>query len=357
MKKLFIIDGAMRPAKNELVEYIKKLERNRVGDVKSSACIVPKFCDSNGPEHYEEDQDYIKDVNLASAISDDEKQWITYSYSGRLYGIKKTVLDCCINEHENVFLIVRNTELVFELKEKYSRYHIPLKVVTVYIYSDKEAISNEYKEQDGIDLNERKKRLDKADRDYENAMAVDENYDETIIYTHKDGRGSASLAVKIKALISKYKNVIEPSSMFFIHSYKDPIVAREKYETLVQAAQEAFNKEKVECISLINGKGSYKIGDTVWEMIEKNDYIICDITSFDHKKGVSPNIWLELGYALCIMKKRNIKVGKKLIIVKQGDGIESLPADIRDFNIIMYNSNEDFKVKLIDQLKDLSQRV
>ena len=124
---------------------------------------------------------------------------------------------------------------------------------------------------------------------------------------------------------------------------------------LLQAAQSAFGMSEVDCKSLINGKGSYKIGDTVWEMIEKNDYIVCDITPPSGKEDVSPNVWLELGYALSIMKKRNIKVGQKLLITKEGDNVGNLPTDIRDFNIITYSSNDDFKEKLIDQLKGLSQ--
>jgi hypothetical protein len=369
MKKLFIIDGAMRPAKNELVRYLTTRESNLSGDHQSSVCMARKLCTKDGGA----DQDYTLQADLVNLISTNEKNWISYKYEGAIYAIEKEKLDDLINKHENVFLIVRNTELVFELKNRYERHTTPVKVVAVYIYSDKKAIEDSYKteaKQGDISIEVRKNRLESSDSDYENAMASGYSYDETLIYTKKDGIGSASLATKISSLIHRYKNIIEPYSIFFIQSFNnEDNNATNMYKNLQEAAKIAFGKEyRDECIGLIKGRGSYKIGETVWGMIDCSDFLVCDITP-DRCKDcatpeiadksnlrVSPNIWLELGYTLCEMKTRNVKIGKKLLLTcKQTDSskIPSLPTDISDVNVITYKNHEDFVEQVSTHLKDL----
>jgi hypothetical protein len=259
------------------------------------------------------------------------------------------------------------------MKKKYEHHTIPVKVITVYIYSDKKAIEDYYDtgiKQGGITLEERNNRLERSDIDYENAMALSDNYDETLIYTKKDERGSASLAVKINALIYKYKNIIEPFSIFFIQSFNnEDNNATNMYNSLQEAAKIAFGNEyRDECISLIKGRGSYKIDETVWEIIDRSDFIVCDITPdrcincvnpevIDRSNlRVSPNIWLELGYTLCEMMTRNVKIGEKLLITykkTEGNKILSLPTDISDLNVITYEDNEDFIQQVKTHLEDL----
>jgi hypothetical protein len=369
MRKLFIIDGAMRPAKNELVRHLFKLEKNLSGGQRASVCLAGKLCTKDGGK----DQDYTHEENLEKLIAGNEERWISYTYEEEIYALEKEKLDELIKKHENIFLIVRNTDLVFELKRKYERHTIPVKVITVYIYSDKKAIEDSYKtesKQGGISEDERKNRLKLSDDDYESAMASDYSYDETLIYTKKDGIGSASLAVKINSLIHKYENIIEPYSIFFIQSFSDDDNnATNMYKNLQEAAKIAFKNEyRDECIGLIKGRGSYMIGETIWEMIDSSDFIVCDITP-DRCKDcaipetadrsnlrVSPNIWLELGYTLFAMKSRNIKIGKKLLVTyKQTDGskIPLLPTDICDVNVITYKNNKDFVKQVSTHLGDL----
>lgn len=363
MKKLFIIDGAMRPAKNELVKHLLSLERNLAGGGYSKIGLVKKLCTKDGGAQ----QDYVQDAGLKNKISGHESEWISYEYGTDdkkdIYGVKKEDLERCILNHECTFLIIRNTELVFELKEKYSHFSTPVKVITVYIYSDKKEIADSYNKTDGVNpavpYEERKNKLLRADADYENAMALRDKYDETIIYSKQNGTGSASLAVKINSLIKKYENAIEPYSVFFIHPYhKGSGRAEELYECLKSSVKRAFNHSETDCISLINAKGSYKIGDTVWKKIETSDYIICDISSdckCKKRRCVSANIWLELGYALCIMHKRNILIGNNLIITCQRDNWNgnNLPTDICDINIVYYKDLDDFKSKLYEHLIEL----
>jgi hypothetical protein len=368
MKKLFIIDGAMRPAKNELVRHLTKLEKNLVGGKGSSVCLARKLCTKDGGE----DQDYTQEENLVNIIAEDEEKWIAYTYEGNTYALKKEKLDDLIKKHDNTFLIARNTDLVFDLKNNYERHTIPVKVVVVYIYSDKKAIDDYYNKERELTLEERKKRLANSDADYENAMASSESYDETMIYTKKDESGIASLAMKINSLIKKYKNIIEPFSIFFIQSFNnEENNAVNMYENLQKAAKKAFGDEyRDDCIGLIEGRGSYKISEAIWEMIDRSDFIVCDITpdrcqncatpevADKSNLSVSPNIWIELGYTLCVMKTRNVKTGKKLIVTcKQEESSEklSLPTDISDINVITYKNNKDFVRQVSTHLTDLKK--
>jgi len=369
MKKLFIVDGPMRPAKNELVRYLSKLEKNLSGGSDfPNVCLARKYSTKDGGK----DQDYVQNNDLAKTIDSDKAQWISYFYDNHTYGLKKECLDELIGQHENVFLLVRSTELVSELKQKYSTHILPVKVVTVYVYSDKKTIEDLYnnvpeseRPDPEVTLEQRQERLENADNDYENAMAIHDKYDETIIYNKKDGRGSASLAVKINALISKYKNTIKPYSIFFIHSFSNEVNnAKTLYEQLEKAVKEAFGIDcSSVCISLINGKGSYKIGDTIWEALETNDYIICDITpdrrlGCEASIGTSPNIWIELGYALCVMRSRKIRIGQRLIVTcKNNDNIPiKIPTDISDLNIVYYKDYDEFPQKIADHLKELNAK-
>ncbi|MDR0307300.1 MAG: hypothetical protein LBI42_10760 [Chitinispirillales bacterium] len=362
MKKLFIVDGAMRPAKNELVRHLTKLEKNLSGGHFSNVCLARKYSTKDGGI----DQDYEQKENLETIIDNDKRQYISYTYENSTYGLEKKYLDDLIERHENVFLLIGSTELVFELKQKYSKHNFPVKVVTVYVYSDKKTIEDSYKcqesNQPSVPLPERQKRLEKADNDYENAMAMLDQYDETIIYNKKDGCGSGSLAIKINALIAKYRNTIKPYSIFLIHSFCNEVNnAGEIYRQLQKAAEGAFGDEcSTVCTSLINGKGSYKIGDTIWDALETNDYIICDITpdrrlGCDASIGTSPNIWIELGYALCVMRSRNIKIGQRLIITcKTNESVKiKKPTDINDLNIVYYKDYDEFSIKIAEHLKKL----
>lgn len=348
MKKLFIVDGAMRPAKNELVRCLIDLEKVLSGGTESSCILARKYSTKND----EADQDYTHREDLENEILKDKKMWISYSYENNLYGIRKSELDNYIINHENTFLIVRNTKLISELKQKYSKDdQLLVKVITIYLYSDKKTIESYYSNVNNtseITLEQRKSRLEKADADYENAAASDMEYDETIIYSKENGTGTSSLSTKIHALIKKYNSLYEPYSLFFIHSYKDKI-ANNLYDALRDVTNAVFSKSRVKYLSLLDGKGSYPIDQTVFECIEKSDFVICDIS----KANISPNIWLELGYALAIINQRNFKVGSKLLIVANINDLKkvNIASDISNYNIIKYTNTDNFKKQLIDHLQ------
>ena len=202
--------------------------------------------------------------------------------------IEREKLDKSLDEHENTFLIVRSTELIAELKKKYEVRGY--KVIPVYIYSDKKTIAEAYatKYQDvdsamsdaSVSLPDRTERLQKADSDYENAMAEASNiYDEVLIYSEKDAVGSASMRTKLYGLIKKYNDVLETNSIFVIHSYRNINDANSLFETIKSSAEEYLGQPKPMVDSLLYGTGSYLISETVYEAIEKSDFIICDISS------------------------------------------------------------------------------
>lgn len=343
MKKLFLIDGAMRPAKNELVKCLEEFESVLSGDKESSYVLARKV----STKVDEVDQDYIHQENLREDVSNSKKEYISYEYENNLYAIKKSDLDDYIFNHENTFLIVRSTLLISELKEKYTNNDkLFVKVISVYIYSDKKTIESYYnnsKDDSGITLKERQKRLKKADEDFENAIAGNEIYDEIIIYSKENGTGNSSLSNKIKSLVNKYNSSFEPYSFFFIHSYKDKN-AKKLYNALKKVTEERFKNSNINSLSLINGKWSYAIDLTVFEHIEKSDIIICDIT----KANISPNVWLELGYAFSVIRSRKIKIGARLIIIAKEKDFKKIrkASDISNYNVIFYKDINDFISKI-----------
>lgn len=115
--------------------------------------------------------------------------------------------------------------------------------------------------------------------------------------------------------------------------------------------------------SLLYGTGSYLISETVYEAIEKSDFIICDISSDrcnDCKKpealtqGVSANIWIELGYALATLRNRRVLTANRLALIRKinSSGTETianelrLPADVQGYNVMQYQDENELKGKL-----------
>lgn len=374
MKKLFLIDGAMRPAKTEIVKYLEELSNNHHGGEPSKNFLLHKFSTrekgSNEFTDFETDKELVEKIKQDCA--DKKFSWISYQYAKHTYAIEKEKLDKSLDEHENTFLIIRSTELIAELKKKYEVRGY--KVIPVYIYSDKKTIAEAYaiKYQDVdsamsdafVSLPDRTERLQKADSDYENAMAEASNiYDEVLIYSEKDAVGSASMRTKLYGLIKKYNDVLETNSIFVIHSYRNINDANSLFETIKSSAEEYLGQPKPMVDSLLYGTGSYLISETVYEAIEKSDFIICDISSDrcnDCKKpealtqGVSANIWIELGYALATLRNRRVLTANRLALIRKinSSGTETianelrLPADVQGYNVMQYQDENELKGKL-----------
>ncbi len=122
MGNLFIIDGASGVWKTDLVEYvsnylidstlIKKLTTRRLRKNETSTKLDLKFITENEFETISPDYQYL--------------------YNGKKYGVMDRDIKEALSKFVNVFLIVRNIEIINKLKRKY----INCKLTTVFIYTD-----------------------------------------------------------------------------------------------------------------------------------------------------------------------------------------------------------------------------
>lgn len=363
----------MRPAKTEIVKYLEELSNNHHGGEPSKNFLLHKYStrekEDNEFTDFETDKELVEKIN--SDCEEKKFSYISYQYAKHTYAVEKEKLENSLEEHENTFIIIRSTELIAELKKKYEV--LGYKVIPVYIYSDKKTINEAYdtKNQNtsvvsdtSVTLSDRTERLQKADSDYENAMAEASNiYDEVLIYSEKDAVGSASIRTKLYGLIKKYNDILETNSIFVIHSYKNINEANSLFETIKNSAKQYLGQPKPMVDSLLYGTGSYLISETVYEAIEKSDYLICDISqdrcndcerTDSLTQGVSANIWIELGYALATLRNRRVLTANRLALIRKINSNDQktvdkelkLPADVQGYNIMQYNDWSDLTNKL-----------
>lgn len=162
MKKLFLVDGAAGTVKSDLIRFINTV-------LSPNSIIVTKY--TTRPKRK---NDELVDLKF---ISEEEFKLIEHEcfhylygkeddgYGKFYYGIMKSKLEEAIQNYENIFVIVRNTKVIKEIKENYK---FTLKIIHIFIYSDR-LCTRERLEKEGElvdDINSRMKRLDQVWMDY-----------------------------------------------------------------------------------------------------------------------------------------------------------------------------------------------
>ena len=127
MKNLFIIDGAAGTGKSEILKYLLR-ENLMVG--------IMKKITTRDKRDEEKDNDYILDLEFDKQKfynSYNDPDFYHYVYGNVQYGFFKSDLEKALLNHNNVFIIIRNNNLVEKLKADFSN----IRVILVYIISDK----------------------------------------------------------------------------------------------------------------------------------------------------------------------------------------------------------------------------
>lgn len=122
MKNLFLIDGATSVWKADLTSYVSNYLINSV--------ILKKFStrqlrENEKPEKL--DLKFVAETEFFSINPDYQ-----YVYNGHKYGFLKRDLDKALANYDNVFLIIRNPEIINRLRKEYTSCNI----TTVFIYTD-----------------------------------------------------------------------------------------------------------------------------------------------------------------------------------------------------------------------------
>ena len=156
-----------------MLEYINSPSHSR------KATIIKKI--TNRSKRKEE---ITKDVvNDLSFVSDAEFQshkkdsgFLNYQFDKHQYGFHKEVLDEALKKHDNVFIIVRNLSLLEDLEKHYP----DIRIVSVFIYSDKIQITQRLK-REGYDKQAIDFRVGRFEQHWATYLKHSSFYDEIII--------------------------------------------------------------------------------------------------------------------------------------------------------------------------------
>lgn len=120
MSNLILIDGTSGIWKDDLVSYI-------TDTLVDSILIMKKTTRSKRDEDQRIDLQFVSREEFSQCNYE-----YTYKYNKELYGFSKTELENALLKYKNIFLIVRNVDVIRHLCNDYSNNNI----IKVFIYTD-----------------------------------------------------------------------------------------------------------------------------------------------------------------------------------------------------------------------------
>jgi len=254
-----------------------------------------------------------------------------YRYSGKKYGFHRKNLIDALTKHDNVFVIIRDANLIMKIEKEYSY----INVVPMYIYTDRDLIKKrleKLKEQKKLtqnDIDLRLERLNLAFNDYVRHPSI---YSEVII----NNATMSDFHRIIDITISKYKNMpqIDEKLVFLLMSFNINNPNLQDYSDAIKRAVLKADST-LTCINLDDvQRGAYEISSEAKSQIRRCRIAIVDITEN------RPNVYYELGYVHgiakdCILTCHNkdkphfYPAGHKIIFYKNASELEKvLPNEI-----------------------------
>jgi len=169
MKNLFIIDGAAGTGKSDLLKYLAK-EKQGVGIMKK--ITTRDMRDEEKVSDYTLDLEFDKQKFYDSCNDSD---FYHYVYGNVQYGFFKPDLEMALSSYNNVFIIIRNNNLVKKLKEDFPN----IKIILVSVQSDTEEVEKRLKK---LNYNEQKInfRLERNNIALNDYQKHSEDYDEIL---------------------------------------------------------------------------------------------------------------------------------------------------------------------------------
>ena len=323
MKNLFLIDGASGTGKTYLIKYIDEF--------KSDRGLVKKYS-TRAERAYERSEDWKLDLIFVSEDEfDDLKLDYQYRYAGNRYGFSKKDLNDALTNNTNVFVIVRNTDLIRRLQKEF--YFI--NVVTIFVYADQDLIKKrlfKLKEEGTLteqDINLRLTRLGIAFRDYLNHPEI---YSDVII----NNASESDFQRLIETTLLKYRRApdIEEKLVFLLMAFNRTNPALQDYGAAIKRAVRNADPT-ARCLDLEDIKrGSYEISAEAKSQIRRCRLAIVDLTEN------RPNVYYELGFVHGI--------GKDCILTSHVDSEPHFyPAGHK---IIFYKNASELEGRLMEEL-------
>lgn len=320
MRNLFLIDGTSGSGKSDLIEYIIKFRHN--------VALVPKYTTREARD-YEQVHDRLLDLSF---VTEDEFANLsldyTYVYGGERYGFRKQDLTKCLESRANVFVIVRNADVIKTLKEQYSY----INVKAVFVYSDQEKVRERLK-QEGAQKDQIEFRIRRTKEAFDDYIVNTMLYDHVII----NNSDPPTYHRLVDQLLRTYQGApdVEEDLVFVLMSFD---ASNEKLPDYYAAMQRAVARvdPKLHCLNLDDvSPGSPRISDTAKQKIRNCRLAIVDLTDN------SPNVFYELGYVHGIRRPC-------LITAQENTPRLFYPAEYR---IITYSNATDLEKKVVRHLE------
>ena len=321
MKNLFLIDGASGTGKSDLLRYVTEFELDGIS--------MPKYT-TRIKRPYEEERNLHLDLNC---VNEEEFKSLNldfkYKYGGNKYGFLKDDLDDYLKSSNNVFLIVRDSDLIKKLIKIYSY----INVIPIYIYTDQNLIIERLKKEEyKVDqIQYRIEKVKNAFRDYLNNPYL---YDDLLI----NNSSYDNYINLIRSLIKKHEESqkIEPDLIFVLMSFNtsNPKLI-DNYKAIKRSIDSLDGNYR--CLRLDESPGSYKISETSKEFIRKCRLAIFDLT--ENKQ----NVYYELGFAQGISKEC-------ILVAQKGTEVQFYS---NEYKILYYESVTELQSKLEKQIQSI----
>ena len=327
MKNLFLVDGASGTGKSDLVQWI---DANNAGDV----AIIKKATTRAQRDAERLDPATMLDLDFVSRENFDAERFeYKYKYAGYDYGFHSHALTEALLEKDNVFVIVRSTDLIRRLEHDYRLAN----VIPLFIYTDRTELEDRLRRSGSDDaaIRFRQQRSTYALRDY---FSRPEFYRDVII-------NNARIDVfhsTVERIVSKYAShtSIDPFLVSVMMSFSpgnnrldDTYDAIER--TLASVSQR-FHTERVD-----KAPGSPKIAEQFRRLISRSGLVIVDLT--ENKT----NVYYELGF---------IQASGKRCVITAAEGTD--PSFYpREHKILFYRSARHLEQLLRPEVDGLAREL
>ncbi len=298
-------------------------------------------------------------------LKDKSGETYIYDYHGTYYEVDTPAIDVALSRGKTPIVIVRKCETIKRMLKKYQN---ALVIYVQCVLSGNDLVNKLISlGESETDAKRRESRNNEDFLDYiEGIQSLSAN--PRVVLNNFDEEQSGTL---FKQIADIYKDEIanynfKEKSVFVIQSFKDAKDSKENYKIIEQATKNSLGMEAKIKRADLRQDGSYNIPDHVWKSIEDSDCIICDIshdrcnncteiengTSLSRYQGVSPNVWIELGFTIARHRVRNLEFGERLVLVCREDDKSKVNATIppidvgNTFNYIKYSSQVDLMEKL-----------
>jgi len=234
IKNLIIIDGAAGPGKKDLIQFINDKK------YKNTAYVQKYTTKPSEKISKPSDLIHINSKNFEKMKKDDDFK--TYKYgnnkTGELhdYGFKISEIENALKSSNNIFVIIRNRELIDEITSEFQNNY---RVTKLFIYSEKEALLEHYTKYYPEDTKE----TGKEDRIEKTSNIVDDlkehykkTYNEPVIYFSDKEKFFIHLTAILDELNKEFADFIDvsPQEIYLLprslKEYKTDIISKMNYK-------------------------------------------------------------------------------------------------------------------------------